>query len=412
MTERTDDLRRFLLDVQSNLEKTLTSVTQKLHDLTETPLDEIESVTDGPSASFETDPFASVERPRNDSIMPPIMQHAATSDVIFAPVSDITLAPPKGAVRVWEDTSSVFRKSERGYFEENLFSYSFKEHKQENLSKNLERLRNLKEMPQDIWESQIRIKDAQGYDIPMKGLDALAADQFPCTIHWQWLGKPDIVKFSYLRAAKFYWLGLTRNYQLKAAYMQFHAKLRVLSQKAQALTVDWIEDSEWLKEEQRKIQRNRSSRRLVVKQDYESEILLAKDTLRLLEALLLYRFQEGQYVSLRGDEFLQMAGCPLDELAAAYLADRDGALNIKSRDVRRRELVKAVVKGVDGFECLCQSLHQRIVENDNLIFKLLLLIINCLTCIAQFIYADHIKEKPLWVKQIDAIHGTVLKDDQ
>merc|ERR1712139_35429 len=92
---------------------------------------------------------------------------------------------------------------------------------------------------------------------------------------------------------------------------------------------------------------------------------------------------------------LQMASCPLRDFMYEYIKDRDDALAREDDDERHRAVVDAALKAVAGTEILLASLFDRLNANDQLLFKLILMIVNIMTCIGQYAY-NHLFEERIY----------------
>merc|ERR1712129_352345 len=88
----------------------------------------------------------------------------------------------------------------------------------------------------------------------------------------------------------------------------------------------------------------------------------------------------------------QAAGCPWEVFLEAYMTGRNNALALPTDNMaaKRRELVLAAAKGIDGLEQLYQHLVHKIDANDLLFFKVALLGLNGLTAVAQFTWSDYV----------------------
>merc|ERR1711879_231273 len=95
-------------------------------------------------------------------------------------------------------------------------------------------------------------------------------------------------------------------------------------------------------------------------------------------------------------EMLQMASCPLDVYLDNYITARDRALSEKDPAIKRYALMKVATKAAVGFEVLCNDLKLRIHANDELLFKGLLLFVNLLTCLGQYVYNDFINPERVY----------------
>merc|ERR1712176_403867 len=133
--------------------------------------------------------------------------------------------------------------------------------------------------------------------------------------------------------------------------------------------------------------------------EQDAGIVLAIDSLKRLEVLLCKEWT-GKGL-LRGfkmgtDELLQMASCPLDEFMkqySNYFHEREGFWKAGNPEERRREATKAAVRATSGVDVLVNSLLDRIHQNDQLQFKLALMVINIMTVIGEYFYSQMFPEE-------------------
>lgn len=170
------------------------------------------------------------------------------------------------------------------------------------------------------------------------------------------------------------------------------SRLSILSRRADALVHDMVEDEERMGTKSRRgVDRSFSVDHFSTSVDDENDtdIGMAKDTLRGLEALLAHRFKHKSGKPVRTDELFQMAGCPFDDFLEIYLRDRDCALKEDGRHTRR-ETVEVTVRAIDMIEVMCGYLESRIDANDQMLFKVFLFVVNIVSCVSQFVYEWYI----------------------
>jgi len=329
---------------------------------------------------------------------------------------------------------------------DDLFSYSYADHMRKPLCKKLVDIRKAKDIPKFAWECQLLVEDEFGNSVRDYNCADLEETHFPVIIKWQWLRRQDVSQFRWKARARFYWKGLTQNTGLRTTYMRLQSKLRVLRSECDALFDDIIDDDLEKKEAIRKHVCNgiaKSSRLKLARKTLnitkskklelmrathlsgtqqlnvietiadstipegynDVEIAAAKDGLRILESLIKREFRSSAG-SVTTDQLFQMAGVPFDDFMLIYVRDRDDALEKEDSTERKRELIKALTKGVDGLECMCGYLQEAIDQNDQLLFKIVLMLVNLIGALGQFLYTDYVN-KPTWRKKIDWIYDIV-----
>jgi len=154
--------------------------------------------------------------------------------------------------------------------------------------------------------------------------------------------------------------------------MKCHARLHLVNQQLRHLTEGMIMDTYKAVEEG--VEQSRKTE--------PWEIEMALDLLRDIDDLLVLPFDCGGY-KLSISDLVQIAGCPWDVFVDSYANSRTGAVRCEG-DGRRRELLLAAAKGVDGLEVLIQYVANKIDANDLLWFKGALIAMNLLTCAASF----------------------------
>jgi len=457
-----DQLLHFLQDVQANLERTLLSVNEKMselqspnaslgHDLhIDAPVQPADSIQHHPCA-VSPDPPETTEFTSRDGCMPDLREAGretrskqesgwteATTVVsppfsfmghrwrlsvdspkdiksdeeaprpAFAPSVETTKkkAPSYGLERSVSMAGKLAVPSKTSeHLEDHLLKYTFEHHKAMTLLDRLEDLKHTLDLPTQEFNNGIRIVDAQKVEHPAGGADSLKQDQFPVVVTWKWLTKDDFAKHSCKGRALFLYRGLTNNNQLRAILLRLKSRLFFLQQRANEMVDELINDESdaWQKDEEAMKFRTLSDGNMSgVAVDTE----MCKDTLRALEALLQREFKDDNgNIIARADALFQMAGCPFNEFLSIYIRDRDQALTATDRP--RRHIVKATSRAVDMVDCLCGYLQDRIDNNDQLLFKLFLLLMNAATCLGQFVYYDHISI-PKWKLQIKSIYERVV----
>lgn len=208
--------------------------------------------------------------------------------------------------------------------------------------------------------------------------------------HWEPLDTSRIQKRTWFLAARFYWLGLTKNMEFRSIHMAFKEKLNTISQDAQQLhTGDRKKHFHQLTSRARVLRKSVTVKfegshhfpappEDTLKEaegDDDAAIALCHSVLHRLEKLLQKDWDaKGRFAThtFRSDILLQMASCPLDDFVERYTAERDAALSRTEPREQRRELTKVAVRAVAGVDILCDAFHERINQNDEMPFKLLL----------------------------------------
>lgn len=280
-------------------------------------------------------------------------------------------------------------------------------------------------MPKRLWSPRILIEDANGKTYELKEIEE-AKDKhkdiaFPVRCSWRWL-KPEELPSSG-KVGKMpqalWWkkVGLLDNSALRAVTMRLHARMHHCNQQVVLLTQGMIKDSENALATGTTFEQNTM--------DWEME--MAHDVLRDIDDLLVLEFDlplgqsgvsalisTGMSVSI--GTLAQAAACPWDVFLESYLQGRNGALNCDNKTGKRRELVLAAAKGIDGLEQLYQHLVHRIDANDMLFFKVMLLALNGVTAAAQFTWSDYMvpaitppttSPVPTWQNQIGDIYNNI-----
>ena len=185
---------------------------------------------------------------------------------------------------------------------------------------------------------------------------------------------------------RFYWIGITNNLKLKDAYIALKGQSTILSQRTSAMTAN---AQRVIKLDN--IRKLSGARCSLIEKELECQVdiwLAQRHLARLEHALAITWTADG----LTNSALFEMASCPLHQYMSAYIADRDDALERTDLVEKREELVKCTSRGVAGLEVLCSHLEDRIVANDQLLFKFLLMTVNLLTCLGQFLYNDYVKK--------------------
>jgi len=306
-----------------------------------------------------------------------------------------------------------------------IFEYSWEEHEDMALPRKLEVVRNILDIRAPEWEKRIRIKNKR--DTGIIDIMNLRQDEFPVTVTWAWIQKEDFVAHSWWARLEFYWIGLTDNLRYRSILLRLTSRLKIISQEARALFEEMLDEEdealdeidanrtsahEHVPEHAKTAARQRHTVSCKVTSGTYHDLSKAEDTLRDLEALLQMAFTEKTgpltYQSestVSTDKLFLMAGCPFEKFVEIYIRDRDKAF--ASRDHRRRDILKVVLRASDMVDVLCGYLSSKIDQNDQLLFKLALMFVNLVSVMGQLIWADYIKQKPLYVRQIDQIFKIV-----
>lgn len=280
-----------------------------------------------------------------------------------------------------------------------LFEYSEAEHKKKTIGEQLQEMRKPKLVPFRMWEKRVQIKDATGkvYSLSQwtegknNFFKAVAVDVqdheethdpakavFPLRVFWRWLEPDEIPSITWKDNVWWSVTGLFNNQDLRAFSMKFHSRLVNIDQKVKKLSKGLVADKE---------KTIRCNTTMVEETDFW-EMSLAIDTLTDFDDLLCLGFACDGHDRVI-NEVLESAGCSWETFFEAFMKDRNGAL-LEEGTERRTALVNAATKGADGLELLFQQLLDRIHQNDMMVFKLLLLLCNGVTCVAQFAWSDYL----------------------
>jgi len=189
----------------------------------------------------------------------------------------------------------------------------------------------------------------------------------------EWLELRGLAKPSYCGRASFYWEGLTNNTKVRADFMTLRAELATLDQLSIAMSVDAYEDV--VESDQQ------DTRNTLFDEDIRIDIQRSLNALKKLEHLV-----KEFHVQLLA------ANCPVNSLVKTYTQDRDEVFadvhRLTDGSKIRSKLVRVLVGGISQYEILCDYYRVAIDNNDQLLFKLVLMVINMLTVLGQYIYKD------------------------
>jgi len=307
-----------------------------------------------------------------------------------------------------------------------LFKYDLQDRQEKKLTERLEEIQKAMEVPERQWRKQLRVENVRGEAVEIgQELNYTVEDDYPLTVMWKWLDASDfgshITKRERARwlvaRARFYFIGLTDNEHLRALLLRLRSRLRIISEQAESMYGDMLEDGDELDDTGE--HGAEADERLAVKRRVtmgtEADKANCADTLRRFESLLKHEFthlthyerqKNKKGLTVRTDEFFMMAGCPFDAFVEIYIRDRDIAF--RASEHKRRETLNLLLRATNMVDILCGYLQNKIDANDQLFFKLFLLVVNVVTCAAQFAYNDHIKDKPDWMKQIQKIYERIM----
>jgi len=233
---------------------------------------------------------------------------------------------------------------------------------------------------------------------------------------WEPMEEKSIPKWSLPGFVKFYFIGLTNNSKLKATYMEMFSKLEVLSQRAKAISEQWMN----LQKERMNMEYYQhmgvlnTERRGSIRHESQLLIYECEDLIRKLEGYLLV--DPFGVLNLKVYELLHMASCPLDQFVQGYLARRDNALHMpcfppdslenacqleetrQQQMDKEKQMAKAAVRSIAQMEILFEALKVKIDTNDQLLFKLFLVAVNIATCLGQYLYDRYQGKEPEQVK--------------
>jgi len=271
-------------------------------------------------------------------------------------------------------------------------------------------LRKNKAVPRRLWEPRLSIKDASGGIYTLTEVET-SADRckgmhFPVEVDWIWLPPDELPQKIYRASWKdsLWWkkTGLTDNVSLRSFSMRLHARMHLLDQEVVLLTQGMIKDTENALLTETSLQ----------EQTEHAEMEMALDALKDIDTLLVLEFDCGGH-NLNIAQLAKAAGCPWDAFLEGYMHGRNRALRCTTGG-KRRELILAAAKGADGLEQLYQQLVSKIDANELLLFKLVLIATNGITCAAQFAWSDFLVPAmnpptttalPTWQQQIADLAG-------
>jgi len=139
-------------------------------------------------------------------------------------------------------------------------------------------------------------------------------------------------------------------------------------------------------------------------EDYVTDTIKATDTLRCFEALLYHEFACENGQTMRTDQLLQMSGVPFDTFLSVYMRDRDSALNTTKHC--RREIVQVCARGIDMLQHLCGYLETRIDANEQLWFRMFMILTQLLSVVVTYTY-EYLQPPAQWMVQIGTIFEKV-----
>lgn len=226
------------------------------------------------------------------------------------------------------------------------------------------------------------IKDASNNEFTLEAIeDPVGCRQivFPVEVSWQWVTPDELPKAGW--KDKIWWktMGFFANHELRGYSMRFHARLQLLVRKVTRLTDGFIRDHDTA------LMRGSS----LVQETNDQAIDMAIEVLTEVDDLLLlgFRCRSG---NLSIGEVADAAGCSWSIFLEAYMTNRNNALQGTDDLHERRDMIGAAIKGVDGLELLFQQLVHQIDNNDLMAFKLWILFVNAITCLAGFFWSDYI----------------------
>lgn len=193
----------------------------------------------------------------------------------------------------------------------------------------------------------------------------------------EWMPLPDkVVKPWSLRQkivgrTRFYWRGVTNNKRLRSRYMILRAQLKLLSQSAAAFTEDNLEE-----------QKDARAQKLLSQS--------ADDDRNVENDQAVWTLNKLQEIIADFSTDLRMAGCPMDQFIAHYMYYCEKVENHRGVNTEREALTALISKGVAEFEILVDYLKVKIDMNDLLLYNIVLMTTNLLTCLGQYVYNDYI----------------------
>jgi len=211
-------------------------------------------------------------------------------------------------------------------------------------------------------------------------------------------------KWALFGVVRFYWIGLTNNTSLKATFLEMHSKLEVLSQRGDTLSEEWctLQKERMSMEYYEQFGNSNTERRKQIRHESQLLIYEAEDLIRKLEGLLA--IDSFGVLNMKVYKALQMASCPLEQFLENYITRRDDALALPSfpprtfdhhleleatkeqQMLKEKQMVKAAVRSIAQMETLFTSLRVKIDSNDQLLFKVVVVVLQAATVLGQYVF--------------------------
>lgn len=240
----------------------------------------------------------------------------------------------------------------------------------------------------NLWVQENR--DTYAHDMKFLNLEGTKHQPaFPgVEVRWRWLAEDDIRRVRKFSRWWFFWKGLTNNTSLKETTYRFATVIKKVQHDADRLDEGHVSG-----------------------QEIEHVLHDAMGQLRTLDGLVNRLVRHGNH-SLRVDQLMQLAGVPYMTFVKFYISARNQAFHEKDDTKRAMELVRCIMESTDYLLTMCNSLEVAVARNDDLPFKVLLVFLNCVTIMGQFLYeryiAPYILNLPEWQVQIEAVYKTVV----
>lgn len=214
-------------------------------------------------------------------------------------------------------------------------------------------------------------------------------------VHWEWLPKDEVKPLSYwtrcINRCWFLYRGIICNESLRASALIIASLTDVNKDRIMVLRNDYKRVEHFnLDEEEKRLRLESLDRKSM-------RILMSLDS--LLNSAFRCETSKGY---LRVGELMRMADAPYDTMCQAYIRNRDYVLTVEDEVARRYEMLLLLGRTVAYMKTLTDYTRSAIDRNDELVFRILVLCLNVVILITNFVYDRE------WKLQIKSLYDVVV----
>jgi hypothetical protein len=186
----------------------------------------------------------------------------------------------------------------------------------------------------------------------------------------EWINKKILKKPNLKYKINYYWIGLINNEIHKYSYLKFRSDIEILKEKSVAMHEDLF--------------------KLIQDMERKKEIKDLKN--HCIDDDIFNIFKEIDKILLRSHKIMWCTKAPLKEFLNSYFSTRDITCQIENNDLLIEKRLDNMTSVVMELEVISEFIRTSVDKNDQMLFKLLVILLNIATMIGQYYWTTNLNK--------------------